>query len=81
MPGYLIIYERTSGNRQVIEYHGKEGHRKALQQRLILEAEKRFIDKDVEIVAISSKSLDTVKTTHARYFQGQEIEFLDKSLL
>ncbi|WP_426303033.1 hypothetical protein [Arthrobacter sp. R-11] len=42
-----------------------------MRRRLQLEAERT--DKDIEIVALNAKSLDAIKVTHSRYFQGREL--------
>jgi hypothetical protein len=76
VPGFLILYRRHSGERQVIQFDGPEGHRAALEMRLRLEAERRFVGEDVEIAAISSDAIETVQSTHARYFQGDEADLL-----
>jgi hypothetical protein len=76
MPGYLILYRRHSGERQVIEFGGPGGHREAVNMRLRLEAEKRFAGENIEIAAISSDSIETVRSTHSRYFEGDEVDLL-----
>ncbi|MFE3758521.1 hypothetical protein ACFXO9_29815 [Nocardia tengchongensis] len=76
MAGFLILYRRHSGERQVVEYDGPEGDRDALRERLRLEAEHRFEGEDVEIAVISSDSLATVMVTHSRYFNGREVDLL-----
>ena len=76
MPGFLILYRRHSGERQVLSYDGPDGRQRALLERLRLEADGRFKDSDIEIAAVSSDSIETVKATHARYFNGDEIDFL-----
>ncbi|MGV0081490.1 hypothetical protein ACRUZW_16275 [Mycobacterium colombiense] len=66
MPGYVIEYNRRTHARCVTEFPtGSE----AMEHRLKLEAERT--DKDIEIVALVSKSVDTLKQTHQRYFTGE----------
>ncbi|MFD6357929.1 hypothetical protein [Nocardia tengchongensis] len=77
MTGFLIIYERHSGNRQVLEYPGQDGHRAAVSKRLELEAQGRFVGRNIEIAALSTDSLETLQVTHSRYFRGTEVDFLD----
>lgn len=69
MQGYLIEYNRKTAVARVTEFTGPDGARRALQRRLELEAERS--DPDWEIVALTSDSIDTVRATHSRYFQGQ----------
>jgi hypothetical protein len=68
MPGYVIEYNRITGDRHVTEFPGSTGHRKALLERLKLE--KVRPSEDWEIVSLNSDSLETVKKTHSRYFTG-----------
>lgn len=65
MPGFLIEYNRRTSNRRVTRF---DASRDALQQRL--ELEKGRDDPDVEIVSLVGESLDAIKRTHSRYFQG-----------
>lgn len=71
MPGYLIVYNRRSREWSVTEFPGGQGHRAAMLERL--DRERTNEDPDVEIAALSSDSLDTVKKTHSRYFEGQQL--------
>ena len=41
-----------------------------MEHRLALEADRT--DLNIEIATVSSKSLDTLKQTHSRYFNGEE---------
>jgi hypothetical protein len=41
-----------------------------MEHRLALEADRT--DLNIEIATVSSKSLDTLKQTHSRYFRGEE---------
>jgi hypothetical protein len=69
MPGYVIEYNRKTRERRITEF---DTPHEAMEYRLKLEAERG--DMDVEIVALVSKSLDTLKQTHSRYFTGGEFE-------
>ena len=71
MPGYVIEYNRLTGDRKVIEFLGSSGHRDALLARLRIEKERP--SQDWEIVSLNSDSLDTVKKTHSRYFTGKQV--------
>jgi hypothetical protein len=68
MPGYVIEYNRITGDRHVTEFPGSTGHREALLERLRLE--KVRPSEDWEIVSLNSDSLETVQKTHSRYFTG-----------
>jgi len=72
MPGYLIEYNRVSRDWRVTSFTGPEGHREALVRRL--EIEQTRSSEDWEIVSLNSDSLETVKKTHARYFEGRELD-------
>lgn len=76
MSGFVIEYNRRSGDRRVTEFAGSEGHRQALLRRLELERERSNLD--WEIVSLNSDSLETVKKTHSRYFSGRAIHSLAK---
>lgn len=71
MPGYVVEYNRKSRDWKVTEFPGLEGHRAALHRRVELEVDRT--DLDWEIVSLNSDSLETVKKTHARYFEGHEL--------
>lgn len=71
MPGFVIEYNRKSRDYRVTTFDGEGGHREAFERRLLLEANRD--DHDVEIVSLTSDSLDTVKKTHSRYFAGREL--------
>jgi hypothetical protein len=68
MPGFVIEYNRRTHEGQVTEFPSS---REATAHRLELEAGRA--DHDVEIAAVSSKSLETLKQTHSRYF-GSKLE-------
>lgn len=74
MAGYVIQYNRITGDRMVTEFPGRQGHREALMLRLRLEKERK--DADWEIVALSSDSLETIEKTHSRYFTGHLVDAL-----
>ena len=74
MPGFLIEYNRRTGDRRVREFPGKNGHREALHARF--EAEERRPSNDWEVVSLNSGSLSAIRTTHSRYFSGQEVSSL-----
>lgn len=68
VPGYLIEYNRRTHANRVTEFASL---REAMRRRLELEAERG--DPDVEIAAVSSRSLETLQQTHSRYFvEGKE---------
>ena len=71
MPGYVIEFNRRTRTRRVTEFGTP---REAMQHRLDLERERT--DKDVEIVALISDSLETLQQTHSRYFTGGELATL-----
>lgn len=64
--GFVIEYHRPTGVHRVHEFAGVNGHQDAMRCRLELEAERA--DSDWEIVSLNSASLDTLKSTHSRYF-------------
>ncbi len=72
MPGFVIEYNRATGDHQVTEFPGAEGHRDALKFRL--ERERNRPSAQWEVVSLNSDSLDTVHQTHSRYFTGRTVE-------
>lgn len=72
MAGFVIEYNRKSGDWRVTEFGGPEGHREALLRRI--ELDQTRTDPNWEYVSLNSDSLETVKKTHARYFEGREIQ-------
>jgi hypothetical protein len=70
MAGFLVIYNRKSREWSVEEFDGPDGHKAALLRRLELEHDRT--DPDVEIASLNSDSLETVKKTHSRYFEGMQ---------
>lgn len=71
MAGYLIEYNRRTGDWKVQEFVGPLGHQDALRARLAMERART--DSDVEIASINGESLETVKKTHSRYFEGHQL--------
>ncbi len=71
MPGFVVEYNRHSRDWRVTEFPGADGHRAAFQRRL--ELEKSRENDDWEIASLNSDSLETIKKTHARYFEGKEL--------
>ena len=63
MPGFLIQYHRLSGRVTCTRF---DTLREALLERLRLDSER--IDPDIENVAISAESKESLRRTHARYF-------------
>lgn len=68
MPGFVVEYNRRTYERRITEFATS---REAMEHRLKLEKERT--DKNVEIAALTSKSLDTIKQTHSRYFRSDEL--------
>ena len=68
MPGFVIEFNRHTGDRRVT---GFANAREAMERRLELESERT--DQGVEIVALISDSLTTLRQTHSRYFTGVEL--------
>ncbi|MFE4949957.1 hypothetical protein ACFQ9V_07590 [Leifsonia sp. NPDC056665] len=71
MPGFLIEYNRRTGDWHAEEFPGPDGHRAALEERLRREQDRT--NPDIEIASLNGDSLDTVKKTHSRYFEGAEL--------
>lgn len=72
MPGFVIEYNRVSQERRVTPFLGDQGHRQALLKRIELEAQRT--DEDWEIASLNSDSLQTIMSTHSRYFQGIDLK-------
>ncbi|WP_328516203.1 hypothetical protein [Mycobacterium canetti] len=68
--GYVVEYNRRTHVRRITEFATPQ---EAMEHRLKLEAERT--DSNIEIVALVSKSLETLKQTHSRYFTGEELDF------
>ena len=67
LPAFVVEYNRRTRVRHVTEFGSS---REAMDHRLALEADRT--DLNIEIATVSSKSLDTLKQTHSRYFNGEE---------
>ena len=63
MPGFLIQYQRRSGQVQVTKY---DSLLEATQERMHLD--KSNYDPGLEIVAVASRSEAHLRKSHARYF-------------
>lgn len=72
MPGFVIEYNRATGDRRVTEFLESDGHRAALRFRL--ERERERISDEWEVVSLNSDSLQTVRRTHSRYFTGHAVD-------
>lgn len=72
MPGFVIEYNRATGDHHVTEFPGSTGHRDALKFRL--ERERNRTSVQWEVVSLNSDSLETVHRTHSRYFTGRAVE-------
>lgn len=66
MTNYLLVYNRRTGDLELEEFHGAGGRKRALASRIEREAHR--IDRDLEIVVLSSDSLEELRRTHGRYF-------------
>lgn len=71
MPSYVIEFNRRTRVRRVTEFTGPSASRDAMHRRLELEHAGRA--ENVEVVALTSRSLESLKKTHARYFTGREL--------
>ncbi|MED5814320.1 hypothetical protein VST63_18315 [Mycolicibacterium sp. 050232] len=68
MPGFVIEFNRRTRERRVRQFDDPSD---AMRLRLQLESER--VDHDIEIAALTSKSLETLQRTHSRYFSGKEL--------
>ncbi|MCG7607485.1 hypothetical protein BA059_10970 [Mycolicibacterium sp. (ex Dasyatis americana)] len=68
MPGFVVEFNRRTRERRVREFDDPGD---AMRMRLQLESER--VDGDIEIAALTSKSLETLQRTHSRYFTGKEL--------
>jgi hypothetical protein len=68
MPGFVVEFNRRTRNRRVREFADPQD---AMRCRLQLETER--IDEDIEIAALTSRSLESLRRTHSRYFTGKEL--------
>ncbi|HET7415975.1 MAG TPA: hypothetical protein VFI97_09795 [Arthrobacter sp.] len=71
MSGFVIQYDRRTGDRIVTEFKGADGPRRALVERL--ELERKRASEDWEVVSLNSDSVSTIQKTHSRYFTGREL--------
>lgn len=71
---FLIEFNRRTRERRVTPYVGDGASRDVISRRVALEATRD--DTDVEIVVLTSHSLETLAQTHARYFTGRDISGL-----
>lgn len=68
---FLIVYDRRAGRLLYQREFGPEERDEALRERFSREdAEKHHAE--VEVVLLGADSLETLKRTHARYFQTRE---------
>lgn len=68
MPSFVIEFNRKTRDRRVTTFGGA---REAMLRRLELESSRD--DENVEIIALTSDSLDALKLTRSRYFTGREL--------
>ena len=71
MPGFVIEFNRRTRERRVREFADPQD---AVRYRLRLEVER--VDEDIEIAALTSRSLESLQRTHSRYFTGKELAAL-----
>ena len=71
MTGFVIEFHRPTGRRRVSTFVGQDGPRLALRRRLELEEQRT--DDDWEIASLNSDSLETLESTHSRYFVGVDL--------
>lgn len=70
MPGFLIKYNRRTGN---VAYKQFPDLRSATKARLRFDRDRS--DKNIEIVSVTGSSIDEIKSTHSRYFlNGKDSE-------
>ena len=68
MPTYVIQFNRRTRQRAIRSFSTS---REAMDYRLMLEGERQ--DSDVEIAALTSRSIESLQRTHARYFTGEDV--------
>lgn len=68
MTGFVIEFNRRTRERRVTKFEGPDGHLQALRRRIELEATRT--DPNLEIASLTSDSLESVRHTHSRYFEG-----------
>lgn len=72
MTGFLIEYHRPTGDWSVQEFPGETGRAEALEASFRME--KRRSSSEYEIAVLTTDSLETLRSTHSRYFSGHEQE-------
>ena len=70
MTGFLIEYHRPSGDWSLQSFSGENGYRRAMEDSFMLERARR--SEEFEVAALASDSVETLKSTHSRYFRGTE---------
>lgn len=73
MRGFVIEFHRKTGARRVTEF---DSIREALALRF--ERERLRESEDIEVVALGSKSIESLMRTHSRYFTGEDHSALQK---
>lgn len=71
MTAVVIEYNRRSGDRRVYTFEGDSGPREALGLRF--ELENRHHEDGWEIVSLVSDSIESIRNSHSRYFEGREL--------
>ena len=81
MSYFLLVYERSTGKLLEQQEFAEAQASVALSVRSAREAKERG-HPDIEVILLSSESLDTLKRTHARYFRtaGEMAADLQKRL-
>lgn len=70
MTGFLIEYHRPSGDWSLRSFDGEDGLRRAMNERFRLEEVR--VSHDFEVVVITADSLESLRRTHSRYFNGEQ---------
>lgn len=71
MPGYVIEFDRLSGDYFLTEFGGENGYRLAMIERL--NREENNHNPNIEIVSLNGANLKIVAMTHSRYFGGRQV--------
>ena len=71
MSSFVVEYNRKTRDWFVTSYPGTNGRKRAMAHRF--ELERRRPTTDWEIVSLNSDSIDTIRKTHSRYFEGREL--------
>lgn len=70
MKQFVIVFDRPRG--QILEMVSFAETERDLAMKELFEREERYRGQsDVEVVMLGSDSVDTLKTTHSRYFKGE----------